>query len=63
MKKLVLFAGVLVAVSFAACGNKAEQPAAENDVVVEESAACCDSCCTDSCCAVDSCCADSVVAE
>lgn len=65
MKKLVLFAGVLVAASFAACtGSKTEAPAAEAEVeaVVEEVV---DSCCmaADSCCMADSCCADSVVAE
>lgn len=66
MKNLVLFAGILVAVSFASCGGNKEQaaPAAEEAVVVEEVVeAVADSCCQDSCCA-DSCCADSaVVAE
>lgn len=66
MKNLVLFAGILVAVSFASCaGNKAEAPAEAEEAPVEEVVeACADSCCAgDSCCA-DSCCADSaVVAE
>lgn len=63
MKNLVLFAGVLVAVSFASCGNKAEQAAPAEEAVVEEVVEVADSCCADSCCA-DSCCADSaVVAE
>lgn len=65
MKNLVLFAGILVAVSFASCGGNKEQaaPAAEEAAVVEEVVEVCDSCCQDSCCA-DSCCADSaVVAE
>lgn len=63
MKNLVLFAGVLVAVSFASCGNKAEQAPVEEEAVVEEVVEVADSCCADSCCA-DSCCADSaVVAE
>lgn len=64
MKKLVLFAGVLVAASFAACTGSKEAPAAEAaEAVVEEVVEVVDSCCcADSCCA-DSCCADSVVAE
>lgn len=38
MKKLVLFFAVIVAVSFASCGNKAEAPAEEaiEEVAVEE---------------------------
>jgi len=43
MKKLVLFFAVIVAVSFASCGNKAEAPAeevaTEEVVAVEEPAA------------------------
>lgn len=65
MKNLVLFAGILVAVSFASCGGnkQAEAPAAEE--VVEEVVAVVDSCCAmaDSCCASDSCCADSCCAK
>jgi len=41
MKKLVLFFAVIVAVSFASCGNKAEAPAEEvatEEVAVEEAA-------------------------
>jgi predicted small lipoprotein YifL len=41
MKKLVLFVAVLVAVSFASCGNKAEAPAEEvatEEVVAAEEA-------------------------
>lgn len=71
MKKLVLFAGVLVAVSFASCNSaKSEAPATEEaPAAVEEVVAAVDSCCGDSaCCQSDSCCgaccADStVVAE
>jgi len=58
MKNLVLFAGILVAVSFASCGgNKEQAPEAAEaaEVVAEEVvdtlAACCDSACCDSCCA------------
>ena len=36
MKKLVLFAAVVVAVSFASCKQKAAQPVIEEDVVIEE---------------------------
>ena len=64
MKNLVLFAGILVAVSFASCGNKqAEAPAEEVEAVevveaVADSCCAADSCCGDSCCAqADSCCA------
>ncbi|NLT03789.1 MAG: hypothetical protein GXY09_08005 [Bacteroidales bacterium] len=42
MKKLVLFFAVIVAVSFASCGNKAEAPAEEvatEEVVAVEEAA------------------------
>ncbi len=56
MKKLVLFAGVLVAVSFASCNSaKSEAPATEEAVEVVEAVA------AESCCAGDStqCCADS----
>lgn len=70
MKKLVLFAGVLVAVSFASCNSaKTEAPAVEEAVeVVDEVVAAVEECCGDSaCCQADSCCgacADStVVAE
>jgi hypothetical protein len=63
---LVLFAGVLVAVSFASCGgNKAEAPVAEEAEVIEEVAAeVVDSaaCCGDSVCVCDSAAADSVAA-
>ena len=64
MKKLVLFAGVIVAVSFASCNSaKTEAPAAE-EAVVEEVVAAADSCCGDSVCCGDSACCDSVkVAE
>lgn len=66
MKKLAFAFAAIVAVSFASCGNKAEQAEAVDstevacDSVVSDScAACCDSC-ADSCAA----CADSaVVAE
>lgn len=72
MKKLVLFAGILVAVSFASCNSaKNEAPATEEEVVAEET--CCggDSACCQAdsaCCQADSACcgacADStVVAE
>ena len=65
MKNLVLFAGILVAVSFASCGGnkQAEAPAAEEvveavEAVVDSCCAAADSCCGDSCCAAaDSCCA------
>ncbi|MCF0179437.1 MAG: hypothetical protein HUJ97_04235 [Bacteroidales bacterium] len=63
MKKLVLFAGVMFAMSFASCTSNKQQeaPAVEEAAVevVEEVAACVDSCCAamDSCCAKgDSCC-------
>ncbi len=60
MKNLVLFAGILVAVSFASCGNKAEQaPAEEAETVAEQVCEAVDSCCqmADSCCQMaDSCC-------
>lgn len=57
MKKLVLFAGVLVAVSFASCNSaKSEAPAAE-EAVVDEVVAEAMECCGDSaCCESDSCC-------
>ena len=70
MKKLVLFAGILVAVSFASCNSsKTEAPAVEEAAAVEEVVAAAEECCGDStCCQGDSCCgaccADStVVAE
>lgn len=60
MKKLVLFAGVLVAVSFASCSStKSEAPAAEEaPAAVEEVVASADSCCAgdSACCAGDSAC-------
>lgn len=66
MKNLVLFAGILVAVSFASCGgNKEQAPAEAAEAVVEEVVEAVDSCCADSCCG-DSCCAaadSAVVAE
>lgn len=45
MKKLVLFFAVIVAVSFASCGNKAEAPAEEatEEVVAAEEAVATDS--------------------
>ncbi|HBL73067.1 MAG TPA: hypothetical protein DD409_09435 [Bacteroidales bacterium] len=47
MKKLVLFFAVIVAVSFASCGNKTEAPAeevaTEEVVAVEEAAPAADS--------------------
>jgi hypothetical protein len=59
MKKLVLFAAVIVAVSFASCGgNKQEAPAEEAidttavvevEEVVDSLACCADSCACDSC--------------
>ena len=61
MKKLVLFAGVLVAVSFASCNSaKTEAPATDEAVEVVEVAA--ESCCagdSTKCCGADStkCCA------
>lgn len=65
MKNLVLFAGVLVAASFAACtSNKPAEAPVEEAAVVEEVVEAVDSCCCDSCAACDSCACDSaVVAE
>lgn len=58
MKNLVLFAGILVAVSFASCGGNKEQApeAAEAEAVVEEVVEAVEACCGDSACG-DSCCA------
>ncbi len=59
MKKLVLFVGVLVAVSFASCGgNKSQAPAEEVNITVaapaEENTECAKEC--DGKCAGDSAC-------
>lgn len=67
MKKLAFAFAAIVAVSFASCGNKAQQAEGDADsccadsaVVVEET--CCnDSCCADSCCQAE--CAEAPVAE
>ena len=62
MKKLVLFAAVLVAVSFASCGgNKAANEAAKEEAVAATScdnvkACACDSCTCDSCACAPACC-------
>lgn len=67
MKKLAFAFAAIVAVSFASCGNKAQQAEEGVDscdvdsVVVEEVACCGDSCCADSCCQAE--CAEAPVAE
>ena len=68
MKKLVLFAAVLVAVSFASCGgNKAANEAATEEPVAAAScdtvkACACDSCACDTCACAPACC-DSLAAD
>lgn len=65
MKKLAFAFAAIVAVSFASCGNKAQQAEEAQDSCCADSACCevaCDSaCCGDSCAAA--CCDSTVVAD
>ncbi|MBR6141338.1 MAG: hypothetical protein IKQ37_06210 [Bacteroidaceae bacterium] len=60
MKKLAFLFAAVVAVSFASCGQKAEQAACDSDSVCVEEAVCveadtcaCDTCVCDSCACPD----------
>lgn len=63
MKKLAFAFAAIVAVSFASCGNKAEQAEEVDSTAVCCEEVCCDSACCDSACCATACCDSAVVAE
>ncbi len=50
MKKLVLMFVAIAAISFASCGNKAQQAEAVDSVAVCDTVACDTTCCDSVCC-------------